>query len=191
MNGIHQAVGRPCRDRTCDQRITNLSHPAATGEQAEESQRLSRQQGGSPSVTEPIPNPNSTEPLPGAPVLEPDQGAAESATELAPNPATRKANWESGDQRQERSPSDDHGSAMPEKLCTRRSQMRLTITLWSDQAPCCPCCEDVLPCSSSSSASLRLRLAVTCRRPTPAVPATMIRWLSAVRRPWALAPGLP
>ena len=108
-----EAVGRPCRDRTYDQRIKSLSHPAATGEQAEESQRLSRQQRGSPSVTEPIPNPNSTEPLPGAPVLEPDQGAAESATELAPNPATRKANWEPGDQRRERLPTDDHGIARP------------------------------------------------------------------------------
>jgi hypothetical protein len=55
---VLEAVGRPCRDRTYDQRIKSLSYLDRLGEQAEELQGKICWRREPPVRTEPIPNPN-------------------------------------------------------------------------------------------------------------------------------------
>jgi hypothetical protein len=51
-------VGRPCRDRTCDQRIKSLTYRNGHGEQVEEAQEIPSWRRRRAGATEPIPNRN-------------------------------------------------------------------------------------------------------------------------------------
>ena len=51
-------VGRPCRDRTYDQRIKSLSHPRNAPAKVQETKGVLRTSSAARLLTEPMPNPN-------------------------------------------------------------------------------------------------------------------------------------